>query len=139
MKRFELFDFNHQQSISEINEYLTSTKDYDKETITLIGWLLETDHNPYSIFHDMYDANGMSTSNGFAGLCNCIHHALVDDGDICFPVINNHPFISFKDKYDSNIQWFSESDLYRVERFGDKYGNNEVYFLKNVSEFITCY
>lgn len=99
MNHFELFNKNHQDALESIHNLLSSVKDYDAEFVHLAWWLLETGINPYSILPENW-ANCMETSTGFDSLLHHIHHAMVDDGDICFPVYHGEPAIRFDNKHD---------------------------------------
>ena len=129
---FEKFDKSHEEAKAEISNYLNSEKDYDKETVHLLTWLLNTKHNPYSIFVDETWAGSLDTSSGFAGLCSMIHHALVDDGAISFVVIkNNDPKIAFVWKNEDNIQKYVCNE-HELKRGGDI---KDIKFLKDAYEF----
>jgi hypothetical protein len=99
MNRTEVFNKAHQEALDDIQHLLSSTKEYDAEFVHLAKWLFETDLNPYSILPDHW-ANAMDTSVGFAGLLRHIHHAMVDDGDICFPQLYREPTIRFISKHE---------------------------------------
>ena len=114
MDRLTVFNKAHQEALDDIQHLLSSTKEYDAEFVHLAKWLFVTDLNPYGILPDCW-ANGMDTSVGFAGLLHHIHHAMVDDGDICFPVYNE-PTIRFVSKHELDVKtvgdYVSTASLY---------------------------
>lgn len=96
----------------------------------------------------------LQSSSDLVGLLSNIHHALVDDGDICFPVYNGQPYIAFAcqhefseeniDRYigKTNAEWRKPSHPtnVRMREFREKHGLLdtpllEVTFLKDVYEF----
>lgn len=99
MNRLEVFNKAHQEALDDIHQLMSSTREYDAEFVHLATWLFDTDLNPYSILPDHW-ANSMDTSVGFAGLLRHIHHAMVDDGDICFPQLYREPTIRFISKHE---------------------------------------
>ena len=81
--------FEH--SLEQIERYRNS----DNEDMRLIAnWLMDTEANPYSILQPGY-VRALDTAEGFAGLLQIIHHALVDDGEITFVAVNGRPMIAF--------------------------------------------
>lgn len=154
MNRFELFQKSYNDSIDEINGYLNfdfkvcDTNEYwlelEKETKHLITWLfnLSTDINPYYPFFHSFGGGFMCTSNGFDALCGTIHHAIVDDGDICY-VNEPWPKIAFRDKYDYK-NWYYTEDNYSREILlnnikKDGYQLPEPIFYKNAYEFTDAF
>lgn len=135
MDRLAGFNKTHQGALDDIHHLMNSTKDYDAEFVHLAKWLFATDLNPYSILPD-YWANGMDTSVGFAGLLRYIHHAMVDDGDICFPQLYHEPTIRFINKHEltekSVVDFVSGSILHfhSAEKIV-----TDIKFLKSAYEF----
>jgi hypothetical protein len=90
----------------------------------------------------------MYSAETFDGICHRIHHALVDDGDICFPVVNGEPHIAFIWKGEKDIEKYilSESDKLRMDTynftmksFGKEEEKLEITFLKDVYEFTEAF
>lgn len=129
---FEKFDKAHEEAKDGIKKYLASTKEYDQETVHLLKWLLNTSHNPYSIFVDECWAGALGTASGFHSLCNMIHHALVDDGEISFvQVENSDPQIAFVWKHEDNIEKYVCNE-WQLKRGVDK---KDIKFFKDAYEF----
>lgn len=59
-----------------------------------VNWYLENDYNPYNFITDQW-AGSLSTAEGLSHFLLVLAHALYDDGDVCFPVINGRPRIAF--------------------------------------------
>ena len=133
MNRKQLWKENYRKSIDYIDIIMNSIEDSDKETVFLTNWLYNFEGNPYSLFHVTDYGDYMETASGFEMLCHIIHHALVDDGEICFPVIRNHPCIAFINKND-DVQWYTETELHINRQFGKPLP--EVTFLKDSYEFV---
>jgi hypothetical protein len=103
---------------------------------TITNFLLETDANPYAIFPD--NGGYMGSAENFASLLHQIYHALVDDGDICFPVVNGEPRICFVWKHEDNIKKYvlSKTEQQMERNYGSEY---EITFLDNVDDFISAF
>jgi hypothetical protein len=108
--RFNIFKETYDQAIKAIELF---AKDKDMATIT--NWLLDTEINFYTIF-------GVNTKYGeaqesaelFSSLLHEIHHALVDDGEICFPVIYDMPELRFLSEYDFINEYNNDSERIRI-------------------------
>ena len=132
MKMFEKFDKAHEVAKDTITKYLVAKKDYEQETVHLLKWLLDTKHNPYSIFVNEGWAGRMGTAEGFASLAGMIHHALVDDGDITFVQVESaDPKIAFVWKHEDDIEKHV-CNKYQLEYGVDK---NDIKFFKDAYEF----
>lgn len=143
--RWEVFQNSYDQSIESIKHYLenTETNEWELECKHLIKWLFETEHNPYGIFHQHSQCGGwLGHAEGFEGICSTIHHAICDDGDICYPVINDAPSIVFGWKHDEKlIEILLKEDEHRVRIFKEIgiYKPPTLTFLKNAYEFTKAY
>jgi hypothetical protein len=83
-------------------------------------WLTETSANPYDYLDRSY-AGYFSSADSFASLLQLIHHALLDDGAICFVVVNGRPMIAFEDKFEiENVDLRSSIELMVADRRGVK-------------------
>jgi hypothetical protein len=133
MNKYELFDKNHQDAIASIKLYICDSNETEMQAIT--EYLLETDANPYGFLPGEW-AGCTGTATDFIRLLNMIHHAIYDDGDISFPIVNGEPRISFiwknEDNYNSLILSESERDM--QERLGVVYGVEQC---DNILDFIS--
>lgn len=91
MNRLEVFEQNHRNNMEEIKSYLTSST---PEMMAITKFLLETEANPYAFLPENW-AGCVGSSSGMASLLHHIHHALHDDGEISFPIVNGEPKIVF--------------------------------------------
>lgn len=98
MSKFATFLQNYNKAIASINSFLA-----DNEMRDLTRWLLETDANPYSFLPEKW-AGCVNSAEGMASLLHHIHHAVYDDGDICFVAVNDEPRIVFADCRDKNFR-----------------------------------
>jgi len=121
-----MFETKYNNAISYIKKQQT-----DDVMSSITNWLLDTEINPYSFLPNSY-AELAYTAEGFESLLHQIRHALVDDGDISFPVINNKPYMLFIDRYEATINSFADLSLY-VE---DIYDINDIAWLNSIEEFM---
>lgn len=134
MLRLKTIEQNHQDSLRTIKSFLD---DESPEMRAITKLLCETDVNPYSFLPHEF-ANGFNTSAGFESLLHMIHHALVDDGEISFPVVNGEPRIIFVSAYEDNYEDYALNEtekLFKQER-GNTY-NIEV--CASVFDFIELF
>ncbi len=105
MDRFEQYEQNYLKAVDSIKKYIDTEncEKYEKESATLCKFLFESDFNPYELFVRATDASQLYSAQGFAGLCTLIYHALVDDGDICFPVVDGSPKILFASRWEVSL------------------------------------
>ena len=101
MNKFTTFQQNYDNAIATIKDFLCS--DDCAEMRGLAAWLMETDANPYSFLPEAW-ANSVNTADGMAGLLHYIHHAVYDDGDICFVAVNDEPRIVFASPHDNGFR-----------------------------------
>lgn len=84
-----------------------SKEDYYKLYYKMVKFFVETDENPYNVVSGWGDYRG--TAEGFACFLQTVHHACVDDGEMCWinskaqgPLmcfIHHHDVADFDDKY----------------------------------------
>lgn len=117
MDRFVLFKENYDKAIETINSFL---KDESKIK-GLTQWLLNTDTNPYSYLPEKF-AESMYSADAFASILRTIHHALFDDGEMEFVIVNGEPRMVFMHRSYSN---FEEYVLTEEEKYMKKYYNTE--------------
>lgn len=131
MSRIAEFHKSFNEALATIEHFKT-----DANMAAITNWLLNTDASPYSIFADAGGRVGSAES--FAGLLQCIHHALVDDGDICFPVVNGRPRICFVWQHEKNVEQYilTAQEKGFIRDFGTDY---EITFLDNIDQFIAAY
>lgn len=91
---FKNIDRSFAEDRAEIESYLNNPV-----MAGITEHLLTTERNPYSYLPDEY-AGDIDTARGLRQLLSVIHHAVVDDGDICFPVVNGAPRMRFVSKWD---------------------------------------
>jgi hypothetical protein len=130
MDRFERWRTSFEAALEKIERY-RSDDDQDMRVIT--RWLMETEANPYGFIERSY-ARDFETAEGFAGLLHTIHHALVDDGEICFVAVNGRPMIVFAHRDEIGcVELRSEVEVAIAERRGieTKYD-----FIDGVAAFI---
>ena len=133
MKKLEQFQKAHEEAMDEI----ASTIQRGDEFAEVVKYLLETDANPYSFLPHGW-AGSVGTSTAFVSLTNMLHHALYDDGDISFPVVNGEPRISFYWKHEDDYHnlVLTDTEKHMRDNFGTTY---KVTQLNNVMEFISAH
>ena len=101
----------------------------------ITNWILTPETNLYSVFSsgwgNIYSANDCET------LLNTICHALIDDGDISFPVVNGEPRIALLSRWEDNFRniVLSTSEREFAERFNRPI---VITFLDSIDEFIVA-
>ena len=130
MTRFEEFQENYEGAVEHIKHFLVHE---NKEMNHLANWLYFTRHNPYGIFCADHWASSMSSAEMFANLLSHIHHALLDDGDISFPVVNGNPRIAFVHRHDSNVE------KYILTRQEQEWSSNVITWLDNAFQFTEAF
>jgi hypothetical protein len=102
-------------ALEKIEQY---RNDPDPDTRLITRWLMETEANPYG-FIERGHARAFESAEGFAGLLHTIHHALVDDGEICFVAVNGRPMIVFANRDELGyVELRSEVEVAIAERRG---------------------
>ena len=143
-ERWGRFEQNHQEALNTIRLAVEGeVADYDKEYQHLAKWLFETKHNPYGIFGmKQWHSGATEYAEGFAGILRVIHHALVDDGDICFPVVDGQPYIYLTCKDDERMlaELLEENEAYvAVRKERGTYEPPKLEFLKDAYQFTEAY
>ena len=91
-----------QNAIDQIDLMLGSKDDFDQEFVSLAKFILESECNPWGFMPDGWE-NVNSDAQGMKSFLHNLHHALVDDGDVCFIDVPVHgSFMVFIDLYDLN-------------------------------------
>ncbi len=140
MSRFDEFKKNYECAVADISIQL-SNKDH-AEYNHLVNWLFNTKHNPYGIFANKGSASSMESAEYFAGLCMMIHHAMLDDGDISFPLVNDQPRIAFVCKHEDNIENYVLTDQEKSWKDDPRFKSakpNTIRFLKDAFEFTKAF
>jgi hypothetical protein len=107
--------------------------DSDPDMGLITRWLMETEANPYGFIERGY-ARAFESAEGFAGLLHTIHHALVDDGEICFVAVNGRPMIVFANRDEIGyVELRSEVEVAIAERRGIETKHD---FIDGVAAFI---
>lgn len=78
MNKFEKWELVYLEAIKSVEHHLHSEGEYGD----FCRWLYKTEINPYSLNKEWGGA--FETITGFSTLCDVIHHAINDDGDITF-------------------------------------------------------
>lgn len=127
MNRLNLFQKAYDEALAAIAHYQS-----DPNMAAITQWILTTEVNLYDCLPRFEHAN---TAESCASLLHTIHHALVDDGDISFPVVNGSPRMSFISRYEDN---YSEFVLTETEKeFRARYNKTyTITFLDTVEQFI---
>lgn len=130
--RIEAMERNHREALASIEQFRAHA---EPEMRAITEHLLETDANPYGFLPHEW-AGSVETSTGFASLLSMIHHALYDDGDISFPIVNGEPRIALvwrnEEKYSSLVLSEMEQDM--QTRWGSEY---KIEQCKDVMDFVT--
>ena len=131
MTRLEKLEENHIRCMEGIKKYAASTQ---PEMRALTELLLETEANPWCYLPE-YWAGCTESSSGMYALLNNIHHALYDDGDISFPIVNGRPQIVFVWKNEKNYADYVLSETQK--QFRDERGvEYEIEFCKDALDFV---
>jgi hypothetical protein len=128
--KFKKFRKSFDDAVKTIEQY---TKNKNPSMQALAQWLVAWPGNGYDLFHkSAWSSSLHGSAEDFSGLLSHIHHAVVDDGDICFPVINGSPKIVFASR------WDLQDNLEALKHPSDAGFKFEVTFLGNVEEFIAA-
>lgn len=101
MQKFQEFQEAYDDAVVTINQFLTDTQCAEMQG--LVQWLMTTDASPYSYLPSNW-VGSVNTAEGFASLLYHIHHAVYDDGDICFITVNGEPRIRFLYRHDPRFR-----------------------------------
>lgn len=83
------------QAMEEIDKLLQLNEEYQKEFVQLANWVYHTNINPWGFMPVGWESVRESAQS-FCAFLNQLHHAMVDDGDICFIETEIHgSFIAF--------------------------------------------
>lgn len=94
MIKIEDFKKEHSTKMKRLNEYLN-----DDLMGPIAEWIMEEKGNPF-VWMDPNYYNQMRTLGGLIIILHNIQHALVDDGEICFPIVEGEQQLRFMDKWD---------------------------------------
>ena len=132
MHRLKLIEENYKKAVEHINRCLTDDKYPELQAITKL--FMETDVNPYGFLPEHF-AGGFDTAGGMSSLLGAIHHALYDDGDISFPIVNGEPRIVFLHPYEDYYEDFvlNETEKHFKKNYSNEY---EVRRCSDVFDFI---
>lgn len=91
---------NNEKAIGNIQKMLASDKEYDKDFVDLARFIIETNISPWKFMPHGWEVV-KSSAQSFESFLYCLHHAMVDDGDVCFINVEVHgPHIAFIDRWD---------------------------------------
>lgn len=153
MNRFETYKKNYDEAVASIkskidvdSEIIKQYPEY-KEAAVLCKFLFEcTDVDLYGyVCHKNFGSSFCTDAQAFEVLCSTIYHAIIDDGDICYPVVDDRPRIAFISRYEAELkdccfEW--EIDQIKSTRevlrsIGVEKGDEiSLTFLKDAYEFI---
>ena len=128
MLRLILIEKNHKEALDSITKYLISPH---QEMQTITHFLLTTDVNPYEFLPQEFAVN-FDTSQGFLVILDMVNNALIDDGEMSFPIINKEPHIVFIDKHERNYK----DHLLQNVSSAKFYKDFELLFCNDVYDFI---
>ena len=131
MRQLREFEKNYHTAVEEINEYL---KIEHSEFAELTKLFLDTDANPYG-FCPAGWADGFCSAQGFISLLDTVYHAMYDDGDITFFVVNDEPKFGFFPNYDLN----DNNCLNETQKIFKQRGNKYEYHAVECAERIKLF
>lgn len=130
MNRLKEFRKAYKQAVAQIKKYLNDPVMYE-----VTNWLLTAETDLFSAlpkgWGNLYSAQDCET------LLGTIHHALVDDGEISFPVVRGEPRMAFVSRWETNVDEFILTDA--EKEFKQRFGMSiEITFLNTIQEFISA-
>lgn len=128
LRQLEAFAKNYEDAMAEIQSYLHSNDETKRLLTRLVEVFLDTDANPYSFCPKEY-AESFYSAQRFSALINALDHAMYDDGDVTFFLINGEPRFGFFNQYDAN----DEVCLNSTEKHFKKTYNNDYRY-----EVVSC-
>lgn len=136
--RFEKIEQNHQSALKNIIKHAKDEKYLELKA--LVEFFLETDINPYAFLPASY-AGIFDTSTGLSSLIDVISHALYDDGDISFPIVNGEPRIVFANRFETDYKdkVLTNTEKEMEKRLNDIFGperNYEITHARDAFDFI---
>jgi hypothetical protein len=119
---------NHTRSINRIVELIDvdseRVKSYPEyqDAAMLCKFVYDRDNKYELLAHPQEHGRFYESASDFETLCDAIHHALVDDGDICFVKVFDHacPRIVFKDRWTLTVDDLVTKDQKEhIKRFNE--------------------
>lgn len=92
------WDQAHTQAKEQVSALLASREAYAADFVQLARWCLTTSLSPYDFMPSGW-AGSLADSVSAALFVSVLHHAMVDDGDVCFALSNTGPCLEFCDRY----------------------------------------
>ncbi len=127
---YEKWDLAHKNALSKVQRALTGPS----ELAALTAYLMETDANPWGFMPRGWEGSA-ETSTGFASFLGVLRHALYDDGDLSFPIVNGEPRIAFVCKHEDSYEDLVLSDTEKT--FRTEHGRTyEITFATGALDFI---
>ena len=102
MNKFTEWQEAHDAAVARINKYLQANE-YTSQMNGLVNWMMTTQSNPYAYLPVQY-ASSIDSPESFVQLLDKIHHAMYDDGDICFVTVNGEPRIVFANPFEETFE-----------------------------------
>jgi len=140
-----------QEAIKDIKTLLSSNKEYDKDFIRLANAIINTNENPWSFMPKNWEGS-LSTATNCYSFLSCLHHAMIDDGEVClfqdgkdYKIIwediwndnskkkENH-FILDKENVDNFIYWLSNEGMEERNKYYEKLHERSQKFLKETGQ-----
>jgi len=101
-KQADIWRKKTEEAILVIDELLYGTKkDYDLEFQRVIVAVFETDENPYGFMPSGWEGV-KGNAQEFENFLHTVHHAMVDDGDICFIKRRDSVYMMFIDRWETD-------------------------------------
>ena len=100
----KIFRNDFEEKLLEFNSIINASNKVSK----LIKYLMDTQRNPYDIIKNGYNKTNLDS---MLHLATTINHAVLDDGEITFYIINKKPRIAFVDHYDYNWELVINEEL----------------------------
>lgn len=116
MKIFDAWQATHDDAVARIQQCLEPSQ-YEPQIHGLVQWMLTTESNSYAYLPHEW-AGAINSAEAFANLVDHIHHAVYDDGDLCFVTVNGEPRIAFVNPHEDNFrdQVITKNDRALAER-----------------------
>ena len=131
--------------VLDLNVARTDWNDWETDYKLLMEWLLTTTTNPWEFLSKGYECC-LDTAQGLRNLLHTLHHAMCDDGDLCFQSCSEStrlPKMFFSDCHHmaetcSEATWGSSQVTFEyhqdVKRFIAEIESSKVAHLKRVAK-----
>lgn len=128
MNRLTMFHQSYLDSVAQIEQFRT-----DPDMASITNWILTTKANLFSALPKGW--GNLNSAQECETLLHVIHHALVDDGEISFPVVRGEPRMAFLSRWEDNFRNLVLTDA--EKEFSQRFGTSiEITFLDTIDQFI---